>query len=94
MEKFAVLIRLFQLQAVFYLFYYDDFPDKYREIWTPIAMGLLGAWPMVTEEMYFEFIQNHLLMYSTILALTVFTIIWYVGGLALQRYKAEHHVLE
>ena len=44
MEKVVMLIRVYQLYALFFLFYYEFFPESARKHLRPVMMTFLGSW--------------------------------------------------
>ena len=55
-EKLLLLIRINQLYALYMLFYLEFFPERARPVFTPALMAQLGAWHLLTEDMYYKFI--------------------------------------
>jgi hypothetical protein len=71
-EKILILIRVFQLYATFFVYYYESWPSKTREFGTPYFMAILLSFYIPTE--------NDLYMFMADFDKVVITTIVYVGA--------------
>jgi len=92
----VLLIRVVQLYAVFFIFYYEYWPTNARQWFTPFMMAVLGTnWHIPNQKEYYNFMQDYDLMYKVILIWTATTIAFYSFGMVLSlrkklRYRLEH----
>ena len=93
-EKFVLLIRVYQLYALFFLFYFEFFPSNARKFFTPVMMTFLGSWHLLTENMYYNFIQKWGVMYTVITTFTIVSIVFYSLGLICNRPGKKRNRLE
>ena len=80
-EKILLLIRVLQLCACFFLFYYEYYPSYARKFFTTPMMLVLGtSFHIRDQEEYYDFMQSYDLMYKVILIWTGITAAFYITG--------------
>ena len=80
-EKILLLIRVMQLYACFFLFYYEYYPSYARKFFTKPTLFFLGYLPYIDDQdAYYFFMQDYDLMYKVIVIWSAITVVFYFAG--------------